>query len=709
MSNNFKISVIIPVYNALEDVKLCLESLLKNFNFELGDICLINDCSNEETTEFLNIFAKIHENIKILNNKENLGFVKTCNRGMQLAQGDIVVLLNSDTQIPAEFCERIIKCFKSNDNIGIASPISSCSCTFYIEMPQNYTIEKMNKLLREKHQCVYPTIHAAEGYCFCIRKSVINQQGYLDEIYGKGYHEEVDYAYRAITNGWKNVLIDDLYVYHKRQASFGAETREKLIQQNNPIFKERWEGFREYYTQKNRIKNPIHKIKKQMFPLRYDPNSCERKGIEYLFSLKNSNDKKHKIITLSGLKIKIKNKFINKNIKKKKFFHYRYSFTPRVLVNKNKPTSINIFIPGINKSSLTAGPLGILYFAKYLIDKGHNVVLYAMAEKFEPQILKDIIGLDVLLDKATIIKFYGSKYTKTISISPNDICVATLWNTAYLAKYIQNYCNNKKFIYIIQDYETIFYPNSSTAALIENTYSFNYFPVFSTSVLKDFFYMNNIGQIKNRDMDYAVFNTASNAHLPELDTMKKRKEKKKLVFYGRPHRPRNCYELGIMAIEQAINMNILNPDEWEFYSIGAKENEIFLANNVTIKALPYINVEEYKKNLSHYDLGISLMMSPHPSMVPIDLALSGVPVITNTYKNKDYDYLKSISKNIYPCDLNIDSIVETICNIAYKSDNLEERYQNAIESKYPNNWGNSFVNMKELDKFILYKNITVGV
>ena len=57
MSNNFKISVIIPVYNALEDVKLCLESLLKNFNFELGDICLINDCSNEETTEFLNIFV----------------------------------------------------------------------------------------------------------------------------------------------------------------------------------------------------------------------------------------------------------------------------------------------------------------------------------------------------------------------------------------------------------------------------------------------------------------------------------------------------------------------------------------------------------------------------------------------------------------------------------------------------------------------------
>ncbi len=708
MSNNPKISVIIPVYNALEDVKHCLESILNNFNFDLGDVCLINDCSNLETTSFLDSFVQKNLNIKVLKNEENLGFVKTCNRGMKLAQGDIVVLLNSDTKIPKEFCERIIKCFNSDSEIGIASPISSCSCTFYIEMPKNYNLQKMNKLLREKHKCKYPLIHAAEGFCYCIRKDVIEQQGYLDEVFGKGYHEEIDYAYRAITNGWKNVLIDDLYVYHKRQASFGAEIREKLIEQNNPVFKARWEGFREYYVQKNRISNPIHKIKKQMFPLKFDPNACERKGIEYLFSLKNSHDKKHKILTLSGLKIKIKNKSLSYK-KKQQIFHYSYPKTPRVLVNKNKPVSINIFLPGINKSALTAGPLGILYFAKYLVDNGHNVVLYAMSENFQPNVLKEVSGLDILLDKATIINFSGNAYTKTITISPDDVCVATLWNTAYIAKHIQSYCNNKKFIYIIQDYETIFYPNSSTAALIENTYSFDYFPIFSTNVLKDFFYKNDIGQINNKHTDYVIFKTASSSFLPNLDIMKNREGKKKLVFYGRPHRPRNCYELGLTAIKQAIEMNILKPEEWDFYSIGAKQDEIFLTEDVVIKALPYINVEEYKKNLASYDLGISLMMSPHPSMVPIDLALSGVPVITNTYKNKDYEYLKSISKNIYPCELNIESIVETINNSLYKTENYQERYQNAIDSEYPNNWENSFVSMENLDKFLSTEHITVGV
>ncbi|MBR6099179.1 glycosyltransferase family 2 protein [bacterium] len=301
-----KVSVIIPIYNALDDVKLCLDSVVNNFNFELGDVLFINDCSNTDTTEYLGRLVSVHPNIKLLENDENLGFVKTCNKGMTLAKGDIVVLLNSDTKIPAEFCERIIKCFNFDNEIGIASPITSASWLYHISIPKNYTIEKMNKQLRKKHKCSYPIIPSAEGFCFCIRKEVIEQQGYLDEIFDKGYHEEVDYAYRAITNGWKNVLIDDLYVYHKRQASFGAETREKLIKLNNLVFKERWAGFRENYVKENKLKNPIIKIEQEMFPGK-KPNSCERTPLEFLFSIKNSNNKKYKIITFAGMQLKIKN------------------------------------------------------------------------------------------------------------------------------------------------------------------------------------------------------------------------------------------------------------------------------------------------------------------------------------------------------------------------------------------------------------------
>ena len=94
-----KISVIVPIYNALEDVKELLNSLLMNFDFNQGTVILINDCSDIKTSEYLREFTEKNSDFKLINNEENLGFVKTCNKGMRLAETEIIVLLNSDTII----------------------------------------------------------------------------------------------------------------------------------------------------------------------------------------------------------------------------------------------------------------------------------------------------------------------------------------------------------------------------------------------------------------------------------------------------------------------------------------------------------------------------------------------------------------------------------------------------------------------------------
>ena len=327
-----KISVIIPIYNALEDVKILFASLLINFNFNLGEILLVNDCSSPETTDYLYKFAEKHPEFQLINNEENLGFVKSCNKGMKSAAGDIVVLLNSDTQIPNEFCERIIKCFESNTKIGLASPISFHHSQIFNASANPQLTEQINKKLKKCHKCFYPIISDAEGFCFCIRRDVIEQQGYLDEIWGKGYHEEVDFAFRAITNGWINVLIDDLYVYHKRQASFGKDVRKKLISQNNPIFFSRWGGFKGKYIKENNLLNPMIQIERELFPFRTFffkkkiKKGCSYNFFEELFSIKNSKDKRHKIISILGIKLSFKRSLKTKSTKKfkniKKIFNY---------------------------------------------------------------------------------------------------------------------------------------------------------------------------------------------------------------------------------------------------------------------------------------------------------------------------------------------------------------------------------------------------
>ncbi|MBQ9245889.1 glycosyltransferase family 2 protein [bacterium] len=102
---------------------------------------LINDCSDKETSDYLESFVNSNSGFILVNNKENLGFVKSCNNGIKVAKGEIIILLNSDTIIPSEFCERIIKCFNSDEKIVTSSPISSCSARYFIELPKNMTLE----------------------------------------------------------------------------------------------------------------------------------------------------------------------------------------------------------------------------------------------------------------------------------------------------------------------------------------------------------------------------------------------------------------------------------------------------------------------------------------------------------------------------------------------------------------------------------------
>ena len=418
-----------------------------------------------------------------------------------------------------------------------------------------------------------------------------------------------------------------------------------------------------------------------------------------LMSCKNSRDKSHIIVNILGIKIKFKRK-VNLKFQKgyvKNYYHEQTINKPKLKINNKRQPFVNIFIPQIHKNILTAGPLGILFFGKYLAEQKINVRFLCSPENYAPNDLKNIKDLDYIL---THCKFETFNENSVIEISEKDINVATFWSTAYIASYIQQHCNSRKFIYLIQDYEKIFYPNSFTAALAENTYDLDYLPIFSTDILKDFFFKNNIGKLNDKKSEFTVFNTAASSYLPNFDTFCKREKKKKFVFYGRPNNPRNCYEMGMNVIKKLIDNKILQPSEWDFYSVGNMVGRTYFQDDVYIEELPYVSVDDYKKNLYSYDLCLSLMMSPHPSMVPIDMALSGVPVVTNIYKNKTKKSLKEISKNIYSTKLNEDDLYNEIKDVLKCTNNLKERYNNA-NSYYPNNWDFCFAsNMENIIEYI---------
>lgn len=237
---NKKISIIIPIYNAFEDTKACIESVFKNTkgNYEL---ILINDNSPDSRIKpLLDKFSE-KDNVKVIHNKVNQGFVKNVNIGINESKYD-VILLNSDTIVTKKWLQKLICLAYSKENIGTVTPVSNNAGAFSVPevgkeniIPQGLDINTVGNIIEKSSKRVYMSAPTGNGFCMLIKRDTINSVGLFDEInFGKGYCEENDFCMRAIEKGWINLIDDTTYIFHKKGVSF-SEKREKLIKEHRKI------------------------------------------------------------------------------------------------------------------------------------------------------------------------------------------------------------------------------------------------------------------------------------------------------------------------------------------------------------------------------------------------------------------------------------------------------------------------------------------
>jgi len=240
------LDVIIPIYNAYDELLKCLKSvLLYQDDYRL---ILINDNSSDrrihELFEWLRPF--LSKRMVLFENHENLGFVKTVNIGMRLSEND-VILLNSDTIVTKNWTKKMRMCAYSNDNIATATPFTNngtiCSIPNFCEyndLPEGFTIESYAQLIENVSMKKYPEIPTAIGFCMLIKRSIINAIGNFDEeSFGLGYGEENDFCMRAAKKGYKHVLCDDTFIFHSGGTSFSG-VKQKLIEDHSKILNNKY-------------------------------------------------------------------------------------------------------------------------------------------------------------------------------------------------------------------------------------------------------------------------------------------------------------------------------------------------------------------------------------------------------------------------------------------------------------------------------------
>jgi len=353
--------------------------------------------------------------------------------------------------------------------------------------------------------------------------------------------------------------------------------------------------------------------------------------------------------------------------------------------------ALNVLIPGVGLKHSTGGPNTAINLACRLAMTGVKVRLISTHDATDA----DPTGFwkhATLLSGADPRSFGvemvdASKSERPISIGVNDLFMATAWWTAQAAKYAVRHMRQKRFLYLIQDYEPLLHPASTEQALALETYSLDHLPIINTRLLYDHLVEQRVGRFADPAFvsqalyfEPAVDRKLFYPDVPAHTTSRR----KRLLMYARPQKGvRNLFELGVAALRQVIARGETNFDEWEFCGMGENFAPVYLGSGHLLKALPWKDLETYAQLMRESDVLLSLMHSPHPSYPPLEMAACGRPVVTSTFGSKNAARLGAISPNIIGVEPTLECVADGLA-AAFRFGGVKDQIQ------FPKDWSESF-------------------
>jgi GT2 family glycosyltransferase len=234
-------SIVIATYNKLEFTQQCIQSIRSYTKPGSYEIVIVDNQSTDGTVEWLQQQA----DIKAIYNKQNYGFPKACNQGIEVSKGDSILLLNNDTIVTENWLTNLVTCLHSSPEIGAVGAVTN-NCSYGQTIPVSYqTIEEMQAFAlsyNNSNQELWEERLKLIGYCMLIKKSVIDVIGLLDEQFTPGNYEDDDYSLRIRLAGNRLILCKDTFIHHFGSVSFREAPPEymKLMQNNRYKYLEKW-------------------------------------------------------------------------------------------------------------------------------------------------------------------------------------------------------------------------------------------------------------------------------------------------------------------------------------------------------------------------------------------------------------------------------------------------------------------------------------
>ncbi len=228
------VTVIIPVFNAANDVKRLLTRLSKTLPTAASAILVNDGSSDTELPALLEKFTSETKNTRLIRHRKNLGFVAAVNSGIEAAaKSDHIILLNTDTVPPNDWLPRLVAPIVDRPNdIASVTPFSNNAEILSVPYagietdPDEQLVDKIDSVAKKISPSPI-TLPTGIGFCMAMNRAFLDRLGTFDPAFGRGYGEEVDWCRRAIAAGGHHVTAP-LFVGHRGGASFGEEKAKRL-------------------------------------------------------------------------------------------------------------------------------------------------------------------------------------------------------------------------------------------------------------------------------------------------------------------------------------------------------------------------------------------------------------------------------------------------------------------------------------------------
>ena len=209
-------SIVILTYNKLDFTKICIDSLLKYTDMTNGEVIVIDNNSTDATVDYLSGIKEI----KLIKNKENRGFPAAVNQGILESSGDYIFIVNNDIVVTEGWMDAIMAKFDENPRIAAVGPRTNYIAGYQMDMSAVYANEKEMFIYARKrsreYKGQYTFVRFLKGFCFAVKKDVIDRIGGLDERFGIGNFEDDDFSHRILKSGYLLTVAEDVFVHMDR-------------------------------------------------------------------------------------------------------------------------------------------------------------------------------------------------------------------------------------------------------------------------------------------------------------------------------------------------------------------------------------------------------------------------------------------------------------------------------------------------------------